>query len=100
MEQRWNEIRGIHTSYTLFYRVSLVGIGILIGWLLFADKQAYLTNVFTEAIGVIGTFFVLDWWTRRRDNERDEYQLRQRLIIQMRSRDNAIALQALEEIRL
>lgn len=84
---------------TLFNRALLVLVGIAIGWFLFSDKQGYLANIFTEAMGAVGTFLVLDWWIRRRDERQQIEVLKHKLVREMGSPINATAINAIHEIR-
>lgn len=83
----------------LFNRFMMIVLGIGIGWLLFADKEGYATNIFTEVLGVAGTFFVLDYWVRRRDERKKVEELKTRLVHEAGSRVNAIAIQAVQALR-
>jgi uncharacterized protein YjbI with pentapeptide repeats len=60
-----------------------------------ADWQGLADNFSTELLGAALTFFIFDLFQERRDN----LWLRQRLIREMRSPDNATALNAVEELR-
>jgi hypothetical protein len=55
-DERRRELREIDTKYRFFYEMLggsvLVGIGILIGWVLFTDKESYAINLFTDAISI------------------------------------------------
>jgi hypothetical protein len=83
----------------LFNRALLVLIGVSIGWLLFSDKEGYLANAFTEAMGAAGTFLVLDWWIRRRDEQHRTEELKHRLVREMGSPINSTAINAVHEIK-
>jgi hypothetical protein len=122
MIRRDDEIKQIRTEYSWFYPLLMGGflviVGIVIGASLFGSNTpvlegnmlAYGTNLWTEAISIGITVFILDQINRRRDRlaaeakDREvkteaEKMEKQRLIIELRSRDNATALTALEEIR-
>jgi uncharacterized protein YjbI with pentapeptide repeats len=69
----------------------------------FADwGESWLQNFSTEMFGAFLTFILLELVVGSRQQReaelKAEQQLKQRLIIQMRSQDNAIALQALDEL--
>jgi hypothetical protein len=69
----------------------------------FADwGESWLQNFSTEMFGAFLTFILLELVVggrqQREAESKAEYRLRRRLIIQMRSKDNAIALQGLEEL--
>ena len=83
----------------LFNRAMMILLGVGIGWLLFADKEGYVTNVFTEILGAAGTFFVLDYWVRRRDERQKLEEQKSDLISQMGSKINDEAIRAVEELR-
>lgn len=58
-------IHTTHKEHPFFYRISggalLVGIGVLIGWGLFTEKQVdYLLSLFTNLLSIFVTVFVLD----------------------------------------
>jgi hypothetical protein len=84
---------------TLFNRALLVLLGVGIGWLFFSDKQGYLANIFSEAMGAVGTFLVLDWWIRRRDERQQTEELKHKLVREMGSPVNATTVNAIREIR-
>src|SRR5690606_1431524 len=83
----------------LFNRAMWIVTGIGIGWVLFADKEGYFTNVFTELLGVAGTFFVIDYWVRRRDERQRVEELKAQLLRQVRSSENVVAKHAVHELR-
>src|SRR5688572_22493897 len=98
---RWEEIREIwqDPDNRFFYRMLggfvLVGLGVWIGWQLFAeDHLGYASDVFTTIWSIVVTVLIIDALNRRRD-ERTE---KKRLIRQMRSRVNDIAIAAIEEL--
>lgn len=94
--------REIWKDYSHYYRIFLalvlVGIGILIGGLLFSSDSGYVTNLYTELISIAVTIGILDFiYERRRKNEL-EAEYKQRLLREARSSINVIALRALEQI--
>lgn len=95
---RWEEIQQIHrdnhTLYQILGGIVLVGIGLVIGQVLFAGDEGYATNLFTEGLALGATVFVLNLLAR----QREERTLKKRLIQQLGSSFNIIALTALEEL--
>lgn len=90
--------------------VTLVALGVVCGALLFADDSPmmerfvngftnYGTNLWTEAISVILTIFVLNILSERRDRRRRESDLRTRILREARSTLNVVANQAINEAR-
>ena len=79
--------------YSIIAGLVFVGIGIAVGYVVFADTASYTTNLFTEAISVALTVFVLNVLAERREQGREK----QRLNLEMGSNDNGIALKALRE---
>lgn len=57
--------------------------------------QAFYANVSTEAMSIAITIILIDWLHERRDAR----QSKERLVRQMRTPDNGLALQAIEELR-
>jgi hypothetical protein len=104
LDARLEENRGIYTQYKFFYKifggVVLVGIGVFIGWMLFADKEGYIANLFTDGISIVITVFILDLWARHRDERREGARLKAALIGKMGSQLENEARRAVEELRL
>ncbi len=80
----------------IFNRVMMIVLGFGVGWLLFADKQGYIANVFSEVLGIGGTFFVLDYWVSRRDARQ---RIQNELVYQAGSTSNAMAKSAIDMCR-
>jgi uncharacterized protein YjbI with pentapeptide repeats len=101
--ERDKEIRGIWHDYSAFYQfaggVSLVLFGILIGALIFGTDPGYPTNLYTETISIGVTVFVLNLFNERRDHARRMRELRERLMREMGSSDNATARNAVRELQ-
>jgi hypothetical protein len=57
--------------------------------------QAFYTNISTECISIAMTVILIDWLYERRDRQREK----ERLVREMRNRDNALAIHAVEELR-
>ena len=95
---RWEEIQQIHhdnhSLYQMLGGVLLVAIGLVIGNILFSGDEGYATNLFTEALSLGATVFVLNLLAK----QREERTLKKRLIQQLGSSFNIIALTALEEL--
>jgi hypothetical protein len=122
MNRRDDEIKEIHEKFHWSYPL-IVGGGFLticavIGaWLFGADKPiiqgnmlAYVTNLWTDGIGIGIGVLIIDQFNRRRerlDAEEKEGEQKaeaekaekQRLIVELRSKDNITALNALEHIQ-
>jgi hypothetical protein len=109
-QDRWSEIRKIHLDWSDAYRIMgglvLLGIGIMIGAALFAnrpDADSYATNLYTEAMSVIAsviiTVFILDKRAERRESQRRIRESQERLVREVRSSDPAVARRAVHELR-
>ncbi len=106
MEQREAERHLIMQQYPGFYRITtvvvLICIGILIGWILFADKDGYGMNLWTEFVGVGFTFLVLDWWGKQQDKREQKEQrlkqLREDLIYDVAKGENRKAISAIKSL--
>ena len=99
MDTRWNDILTIwkqwRGSYELTFGVMLVLLGIWIGSLFFAADAGYGTNLYTEALGVLVTIAVLNTFAR----QREQAQLKNRLVREAASRDNSTAVSAVDWMR-
>jgi uncharacterized protein YjbI with pentapeptide repeats len=80
-------------------------IGILIGNALFgkgglltASDNGYLTNVFTEVASVLVTVIVIDRLNRRRDQQREERELKAQLVRDASSTSNEVAKNAVHQL--
>lgn len=97
-EERQRELERIKQDYPRSYWIiaglGLVGLGVLIGFALFADTEGYATNLFTEVLSILITVLILDI----RAEMLADRQLKAQLIREMGSRDNGIALRAVEEL--
>jgi hypothetical protein len=64
--------------------------------------KGFLLNFGTEALGAILTFWIVYLWVEKRDRqlekEVEEQELKERLLRQMASHDNEVALKAVEEL--
>lgn len=100
---RHEEIRQIHRDYanfyTLFGGVILVAIGIFIGWLLFSGDSGYGINLYTEAISVGLTIFVLNVLQEHRDKKNRIIELQEELIRQAGSPSFNTAITAIDILR-
>lgn len=103
----WEQTKAIwrdkHTRF--IYRVMggaiLVGVGVVIGWTIFAEKQVdYALSLFTNVLSIFVTVFVIDLLAQRREERKADQELKELLILQMKHGDNALAIQAVERIRL
>ncbi len=99
-EEKQQEINGFWKKHKYFYRVSggllLIGLGALLGGQLFLEKSFdYKLSLCTNALAIAFGILVLD----QRAQKREEERLKQQLIREMSSRDNGIALRALEEFK-
>ncbi len=95
---RWDEIQQMHrdnrTLYQILGGVALMAGGAIIGAVMFSGDTGYGTNLFTEALSLGVTVFVLNLLAKRRE----EQVLKKRLLQQVGSSFNVIALTALEEL--
>lgn len=57
--------------------------------------QAFYANVATECVSIAVTVIIIDWLYERRDTQREK----ERLVREMRNRDNNLAIHAVEELR-
>lgn len=102
-QTRWDEILTIWNTYALEYRILLLVMFLAAGWWVFGDnllalaenKLGYTTNVFTEALSIIVTIFVLDKLNERRA----EKARKEELIALLGSEDNSTALEAARLLR-
>src|SRR5690606_32526321 len=97
-DERRPEQARIRREYPdLYYYVAGVALVIalmLVGYILFPDRNGYLTNLFTEAVSVAMTLFVLNRMAEARERRR----YKQDLIYRMGSKINHEALRAVEEL--
>ncbi len=110
---RTEEITQIHREYRNFYRLlgggALVMLGVIIGAVLFSgnapaidDISGYFTNLYTEAVSVILTIFVLNYLQEQREERqriRDVEQKQTQLILDATSSVNNVAKNAIDELR-
>lgn len=95
-KRRWTHIRSAISSGEIGYGLLLILIGALLGrFLLFPQDAGYNTNLYTEALSVILTILVLD----RLADRRSEKELKESLLARAKSRNNAVASGAIDEIR-
>ena len=81
--------------------IALITLAIfLLGWIGGSD---YVTNIYTELIGVTlstgVTVVIVDQFYERRDRERQTNELKERLVQEARSRSNPRAIAAIEQLR-
>lgn len=102
----WEQTKSIwnNKNYRFFYRILggalLVAIGVLIGASLFAEKQIdYLMSLFTNVLSIFVTVFVLDELAQKREERQKDYELKERLILQMGSPNNSLAIEATRILR-
>jgi hypothetical protein len=101
MEQRWQEIQNLWQNNQVLYVIA----GFLAGILFFPAIEALSTDVsellsgfVPEAVGIAFTVLLIDRLYQRREQQREEAELRKRLLRQVRSQDPATALNALQEM--
>lgn len=103
MELQESQRRAIMQQYPGFYRLTavviLIGIGIFIGWILFADKDGYGMNLFTEFVGIGFTYLIVDWLVRQRDETQAKEKLKDELLDDFRSDVNHVAKHAVNKLR-
>ncbi|GAB5491162.1 MAG: hypothetical protein Phog2KO_13770 [Phototrophicaceae bacterium] len=96
---REQETQKINKDYSHIYRYlrgfALVGFGIWIGTVFFSDTEGYATNVFTEFVGIIATYFIFDEITKRSAKN----ETKQQLLAELNSPSTAPAVNALARLR-
>lgn len=95
LKRLWEDYQAI---YRILAGVCLVLLGMYLGAVLFASDGGYFTNLYTEAIGIAVTVFVLDGLNRWRDRQQSEQDKKKNLIRNIGSPDNATALNAAREL--
>lgn len=87
-------VTGSGTAFVLFWLLGFFGsIHIMM-----VNGKSFAAGLFLAVIlGPLGVYVAL--WGFRSDEQRNEDELRQRLIRKMQSKDNSIALNALQELR-
>lgn len=94
MQHVESERRTMMKQYPDFYPLAaafvLVGIGVAVGWLLFADHDGYGMNLWTEVLSIGVTVAVIDRLNRRRTMQERKTEL----IQQLGSESNDFALEA------
>jgi len=82
----------------------VIFVGILIGYFLFREvgpvtgDNGYIANVYTNVLSVLVTVFVIDRLNRRRDEQRQEYLLKEQLIRDAGSQLNEVAKHAIYQL--
>lgn len=102
MDERWHEIKTLWKQHQWLYILA----GFLAGLLaepfvkaLADDALGFLQNLVPEAIGIVFTVLIIDSLYRRREREREERELKARLIRELGSSVNEVAKRAAEELR-
>jgi uncharacterized protein YjbI with pentapeptide repeats len=100
---RWTEIKQLWHDERFFYRVLfgalLVLFGIWLGAHIFAsDATSYGMNLYTEGMSVLFTIGVLNFLADQREEKRNKNEEKQRLFGELRSLDNATALNAVHAL--
>lgn len=85
--------------FPLLTSLILIGIGIAIGRILFADDASYSTNLYTEFLSISITVFVLNLFARQREERRRISDLQDQLIRNAASLSNEIAKDAVHQMR-
>lgn len=95
-KKRWQQIRQALGTGEIGYGLLLILIGALLGrFLLFPGDGGYNTNLYTEALSVTLTILVLN----KLADQRSERELKESLLARAKSRNNAVAVGAIDEIR-
>ncbi len=96
---RTQDIKLDRSVYDLAAGVLLVIVAAVIGLALFPDDKGFQGNLYTTILGVLITIFILDRRAERREALRAENDLKARLIREMGSSVNEVAIRAVEELR-
>lgn len=96
---RTQDIKIDRSVYDLAAGVLLVIVATVIGLALFPNDRGFQGNLYTTILGVLITIFVLDRRAERREALRAENELKARLIREMGSSVNEVAIRAVEELR-
>lgn len=107
MEDLWEGLTNAIVSHLYKHRFKYqLGVGIfavavllLVGERLFSGDDGYRVNLFTEAISIGITVFIIDTLARRRESIRETNKLKADIQSRMRSKVNDIVRRAVEEIR-
>ncbi len=103
MDERWHEIKTIWKQNQWLY--ILVGFiaGLLAAPLLqvwTTDAMGFLQSLVPEAIGITFTVLLVDRLYQRREREREERELKARLIRELGSSNRGTSRHAIEELRM
>lgn len=107
-ETREQEIRKIWRDHRLFYKLLgaalLIGIGALLGRLIYGREEAdqawsYGVNIYTSVISTLVTVFILDQLAERRADRKAEEALKRQLVDDAASTSNEIAKNAVHQLR-
>lgn len=101
MDRRWSQIQNLWQSNQFLFVIA----GFLLGILFFpaiealsTDASDILAGFVPEAVGIGFTVLLIDRLYQRREREREERELKARLVREARSKANSVAKAALEEI--
>ncbi|MEO8611847.1 MAG: pentapeptide repeat-containing protein [Chloroflexota bacterium] len=105
MDERLQEIKRIWKDFRFVYRVLggliLVGLGVLMGWMVFSEKQIdYALSCTTNLISIFITVFVINLLAEQREREREKRELKNHLIREMRKSQPETRKDAFEECLL
>lgn len=93
------ELKQVHKNYAYLYRylrgLGLVIFGIWLGSLFFSDTDGYMTNVFTEIIGIFATYLIFDEITKRSAKQ----EQRAHLFAELNNPSLSPAVNALDQLR-
>jgi len=101
-QDRWNTIKALWKRDQWLYVLAGFLAGLLVSPLVQSiqtDGGEFARSLVPEAIGIGFTVLLIDRLYRRREDQREERELKERLIRELGSRDNAIANHAAYQLR-
>jgi hypothetical protein len=102
MDERLAEIRAIWKQNQWLYVAAGFLLGVLFQPLLAiisTNLNEFLQNIVPEAIGIVFTVMIIDRLYQRREHQREERELKARLIREMNNQDSGIVMRAVTELR-
>lgn len=100
---RWDEIRRIQiesaSAYHILGAVLLVLFGVWLGSRFFSGDSGFGSNLWAEFLGIIATYFIIDYLHARHNEKRREQDLKDRLLHEVRSPEGTISRHAFFELQ-